>query len=198
MGMVLLGIIAIISPFVVSTIGTNDPYRFWIGEYSTQPVYVWNRGTLSSVQRDGERSLRLHVPTRVALAIPGQTNFRLAMSVLGNEVLEGVRLFLRTTEHDYTITQQRGIELRLDRNGVQVIDGSRVLISTDSLRYKPGTPIRIAYEHDGQQFRIAVGCTVFGPFRTTRPATTMTLVEPLGADGALLFLENIVAEAVHN
>lgn len=197
MSLVLFTLLTIATPFLVSTIGTSDPYRLWLNRNTTAPIQVWNRGSLSSVKKQSDQSIQLSGRTRVALIIPSNTEYRLAMIATGNELLDGLRLRMRTTERDYIEQGQNGITLELDRNGLRILDEqSRALVTTDSVQYHPGTPIRIAIEHDGQQTRVAVGCTLFGPFRTTLAATESTIVEPLGSDAASLLLDEIAYDAV--
>ncbi len=197
MSAVLLTLLTIATPFLVSSIGTSDPYRLWLNSNTTAPIQVWNRGSLASVKKQSEQSVLLHGRTRVALIIPTNTEYRLAMIATGNELLDGLRLRMRTTERDYIEQGRSGITLELDRNGLRILDEqSRVLATADSVQYEPGTPLRIAIEHDGQQTRIAIGCTLFGPFRTMLAATESTIVEPLGSDAASLLLDEVAYDAV--
>lgn len=197
MSILLLTLLTFATPFVVSSIGTSDPYRFWINATTTAPIRVWNRGTLASVEKFDEHSVRMVGKTRAVLTTPKQTEVRLAMTAIGNEQLEGFRLHLRTTDTDLLQHQRQGITLVLDRQGLRILDEHQsILASTDTLRYHAGIPTRIAFEHDGQWTRIAVGCTLFGPFRTHLPATEATIVVPIGKDESSLLLKDIAFEAV--
>lgn len=193
MGTLLLVALTVLTPFIVTFIGTRDPYRFWIGEETTQPLQVWNRGPLHAVERLGQRTVRIHGAQRIALISPEHTEFRLALLVSGNDASDGVRLRLRTTERDYTEHGQSGITLTLDRSGLAIIEGNRLLAITDTIRYRAGQSYRIAVEHDGQLVRIAVGCSLLGPYRTDLPATQYTLIESLGSSDAKLVLSDIAA-----
>lgn len=193
MGTLLLTIFTLLTPFIVTSIGTRDPYRLWIGEETTYPLRVWNRGPLHAVERIGQRDVRIHGAHRIALITPEHTEFRLAMTVSGSDANDGFRLRFRTTERDYTDLGRGGIALTLNRSGLIITDDDRLLATTDTIRYHAGVPYRIAVEHDGQQVRIAVGCSLFGPYRTDLPATQYTLVESLGSSDAELVLSDIAA-----
>ncbi|MCX7930568.1 MAG: hypothetical protein N2663_07605 [Chlorobi bacterium] len=185
-------------PVFVQTVGTSDPWRLWIGEYSDEPIQVWNRGMRNTVEKSGGRNLRITGATRVVLITPQHTQFRLVLHASGSSTLDGIRIRMRTTERDYTDNTQGGMVLSIDRSGMRIEEGISVLATADSIHWHLGQPLRIAIEHDGQQTRIAVGCTVFGPFSTLLPATQQTLIEPIGGSDALLLLDDVAAEGINN
>jgi hypothetical protein len=193
----LLWLLAFSVPYVVQSIGTSDPYWFWINQHTTAPVRIWNRGSLTAVESIEGRSIRIKGTNRVVIVTPSQTNVRLAMVATGNDALEGIRLRLRTTDHDYIDRGQQGVTVVLDRQGVRMYDAQQVVCAaTDTIHYVPGVPVRIAFEHDGEWTRIAIGCTLVGSIRTLLAATESTIVEPLGSSEGMLVLSDIAFEPV--
>ncbi|MCX8052089.1 MAG: hypothetical protein N3B17_09390 [Chlorobi bacterium] len=194
----LLVLLTALVPVFVQTVGTSDPWRFWLGEGTTEPLQVWNRGSLDAVEKRGVRDVRIVGPTRIGLISPRHTEFRLVLYATGSAATDGIRLRMRTTERDYAELSRGGIALTIDRSGVRIEEGTTVLAATDTLRFRAGDPIRIAIEHDGQQTRIAVGCSLFGPFRTQLPATEYTIVEPLGDESSSLQISDVAIEGVRD
>lgn len=193
---VVLVLLTLATPIAVWQLGTSDPFRFWINEDTTVPLRVWYRGARDGVVKEGSQHIRIHGTPQVVLADPSHTQFRMAMVLSGSASLDGIRIHLRTTEHDLSANGREGITIILDRNGTRIMDGSTLLAQTDSLRYAQSQSLRIAFEHDGLDTRIAIACSVFGPFRTTHAATSQTIIEPLGTPDASLLISDVAAEGV--
>ncbi|GIV55719.1 MAG: hypothetical protein KatS3mg040_0487 [Candidatus Kapaibacterium sp.] len=193
---VALFLLTLATPIAVWQLGTSDPFRFWLNEDTTVPLRVWYRGERTAVVKENSHSIRIHGTPRVVLADPSHTQVRMAMVLSGGGALEGIRIRMRTTEHNLSTKGDEGIALIFDRTGTRIVDGSTLLVQTDTLRYEPSRSLRIAVEHEGMESRIAIGCSVFGPFRTRHPATSQTIIEPLGSADAHVLVSDIVAEGV--
>ncbi|RMF35165.1 MAG: hypothetical protein D6747_03225 [Chlorobiota bacterium] len=191
-----LFLLTLATPIAVWQLGTSDPFRFWLNEDTTVPLRVWYRGVRAAVVKENSQSIRIRGTPRVVLAEPSHTQFRMAMVLSGSGALEGIRIRMRTTEHNLSTNGDGGITLILDRTGTRIGDGSTLLVQTDTIRYEPSRSLRIAVEHEGKETRIAIGCSVFGPFRSRHPATSQTIIEPLGSADALVLISDIVAEGV--
>ncbi|GBD05677.1 hypothetical protein HRbin20_01266 [bacterium HR20] len=193
---VALFFLTLATPIAVWQLGTSDPYRFWLNEDTTVPLRVWYWGERTAVEKEHPQRIRICGTPRVVLADPSHTQFRMAMVLSGGGALDGIRIRMRTTEHDVLANGRNGITLTLDRTGTRIMDGTTLLAQTDTLRYEPSQSLRIAFEHEGMETRIAIGCSVFGPFRTGHPATSQTIIEPLGSGGGCVRISDIVAEGV--
>jgi len=194
MGSALTVMLAIATPIIVWLIGTADPYRFWINDDTTTPIRVWYRGERRAVERMYSRGIRVHGTPRIILAYSQHTQYRMGMEVNGSASLDGIKIYLRTTEHDLVTAGREGITCVLDRHGIHIQDGSTLLAEIDTLRYDPSLVHKITIDHIGSETRIALGCTVLGPFRTNHPATSQLIIEPIGSNDATLNLREIAVE----
>ncbi len=194
MGSALTVIFAIATPIIVWLIGTSDPYRFWINDDTTAPIRVWYRGERRAVERISSRGIRVHGTPRIILAYSQHTQYRLGMEVFRSASLDGIKIYLRTTEHNLVTAGREGITFIFDRHGTRIQDGSTLLAEIDTLRYDPSLVHKIIIEHSGSETRIALGCIVLGPFRTHHPATSQLIIEPIGSNDATLDIREIAAE----